>query len=55
MASDECVSIKAVATHGVAEERAALEETLCVIRRAGADLIIPYLARDFAPWSREKR
>ncbi len=55
MASDEGVSIKAVATHGVPEERAALEETLCVIRRAGADFIITYFARELAPRSHEKR
>ena len=53
--SGEYATIKAAAARGVVEERAAVEETLCAIRRAGADLIITYFARDFARWSRERR
>jgi len=53
--SGEYATIKAAAARGVVEERAAVEETLCAIRRAGADLIITYFARDFARWSRARR
>ena len=53
--SGEYPTLKAAAARGVVEERAAVEETLFAIRRAGADLIITYFARDFARWSRERR
>ncbi len=53
--SGEYSMIKAAAARGVVEERAAVEETLTAIRRAGADLIITYFARDVAHWSHEKR
>jgi porphobilinogen synthase len=53
--SGEYAMLKAAAARGVVEERAAVEETLGAIRRAGADLIITYFARDVARWSREGR
>ena len=53
--SGEYAMLKAAAAAGVVEERAAVEETLGAIRRAGADLIITYFARDVARWWREGR
>ena len=51
--SGEYATLKAGAARGVVEERTAVEETLTAIRRAGADLIVTYFARDVARWSRE--
>jgi porphobilinogen synthase len=51
--SGEYAMLKAAAMAGVVDERGAVEETLGAIRRAGADLIITYFARDVARWSRE--
>ncbi len=53
--SGEYAMLKAAAARGAVDERAAVEETLGAIRRAGADLIITYFARDVARWSREGR
>jgi porphobilinogen synthase len=53
--SGEYAMLKAAVERGVVEERAAVEETLGAIRRAGADLTITYFARDVARWSREGR
>ncbi len=53
--SGEYAMLKAAAERGVLEERPAVEETLRAIRRAGADLIITYFARDVARWTREAR
>ena len=53
--SGEYAMLKAAAASGVVEERAAVEETLGALRRAGADLIVTYFARDVARWSREAR
>lgn len=53
--SGEYAMLKAAVARGVVDERAAVEETLGAIRRAGADLIITYFARDVARWSREER
>jgi len=53
--SGEYAMLKAAAAAGVVDERGAVEETLGAIRRAGADLIITYFARDVARWSRERR
>jgi porphobilinogen synthase len=52
--SGEYAMLKAAVAAGVVEERAAVQETLTAIRRAGADLIITYFARDVARWSRER-
>ncbi|MGP8158715.1 MAG: porphobilinogen synthase [Thermoplasmata archaeon] len=53
--SGEYAMLKVAAVRGTVDERAAVEETLGAIRRAGADLIITYFARDVARWSREGR
>jgi len=53
--SGEYAMLKAAARAGVLDERAAVEESLGAIRRAGADLIVTYFARDVARWSREGR
>ncbi|MGA7924222.1 MAG: porphobilinogen synthase [Thermoplasmata archaeon] len=50
--SGEYSMMKEAARRGIVDERAAVEETLGAIRRAGADLIITYFARDVARWSR---
>jgi porphobilinogen synthase len=51
--SGEYAMIKAAASHGWIDERAAALESLLGIRRAGADLIITYFAREAARWLRE--
>jgi len=51
--SGEYAMLKAAVAAGVVEERPAVEETLTAIRRAGADLIVTYFARDVARWSAE--
>jgi len=53
--SGEYAMLKAAAGAGVVDERAAVEETLAAIRRAGADLIVTYFARDVARWAHEGR
>lgn len=53
--SGEYAMIKDAARQGHAEERAAVEETLGAIRRAGADLIVTYFARDVASWAAGER
>jgi porphobilinogen synthase len=44
--------VKAAAQLGYIDERAIVLETLTAIRRAGADLIITYHAKDAAQWLR---
>ena len=46
--SGEYAMLKAAARHGWIDERRAMLETLTAIRRAGADVIITYYARDAA-------
>jgi porphobilinogen synthase len=48
--SGEYSLIKAAAERGWVDERAIVEETLTAIRRAGADLILTYHAKDVARW-----
>ena len=48
--SGEYAMIKAAAARGLVDERAAVEETLTAVRRAGADLTVTYFARDVARW-----
>jgi len=48
--SGEYAMIKAAAERGWLDERTAVLETLTSIKRAGADLIITYHARDAAGW-----
>ena len=42
--------VKAAAAAGDLDERAAALESLTAIRRAGADVIVTYWAKDFASW-----
>ena len=48
--SGEYSLIKAAAERGWVDERAIVEETLTAIRRAGADLVLTYHAKDVARW-----
>jgi porphobilinogen synthase len=48
--SGEYAMVKAAAAAGYLDERAAVLEALTGIRRAGADLIITYHAKDVASW-----
>ena len=51
--SGEYAMIKAAAAAGHLDERAAVLEALTGIRRAGADIVITYHAKDVAAWLRE--
>jgi porphobilinogen synthase len=48
--SGEYAMVKAAAAAGDLNERAAAIESLTAIRRAGADLIFTYWAKEFASW-----
>jgi porphobilinogen synthase len=48
--SGEYAMVKAAAANGWLEERAAVLEVLTGIRRAGADLVVTYHAKDAAAW-----
>jgi porphobilinogen synthase len=48
--SGEYAMLKAAAARGWLDERRAVAETLLAIRRAGADVIITYFAKDVAAW-----
>jgi porphobilinogen synthase len=50
--SGEYAMVKAAAAAGLIDERAIVLETLTAIRRAGADIIITYHAKDAARWLR---
>ena len=50
--SGEYSMIKAAAANGWLDERTAVLEALTAIRRAGADLIFTYHAKDVATWLR---
>jgi porphobilinogen synthase len=50
--SGEYAMIKAAAAAGYLDERAAVLESLIGIRRAGADIVITYHAKDVARWLR---
>jgi porphobilinogen synthase len=50
--SGEYAMIKAAAAAGYLDERAAVLEALTAIRRAGADVVISYHAKDAARWLR---
>ncbi|MCX7626118.1 MAG: porphobilinogen synthase [Candidatus Sumerlaeaceae bacterium] len=52
--SGEYAMLKAAGANGWLDERRAVEESLTAIRRAGADVIITYFAKDFAKWQRNK-
>jgi porphobilinogen synthase len=49
--SGEYSMLKAAVASGYLDERSAVTETLLALRRAGADLIVTYHARDFASWN----
>lgn len=51
--SGEYAMIKAAAARGWLDERACALESLLAIKRAGADLILSYWARDAARWLRD--
>jgi porphobilinogen synthase len=48
--SGEYAMVKAAAARGLIDERAAVLEALTGIRRAGADIVITYHAKDVARW-----
>jgi porphobilinogen synthase len=50
--SGEYAMVKAAAERGLLDERAAVLEALTGIRRAGADIVITYHAKDVATWLR---
>ena len=50
--SGEYSMLKAAAQNGWIDERRAVVETLTSIRRAGADAIVTYYAKEAAPWLR---
>ena len=50
--SGEYAMVKAAAAAGALDERTAVLETLTSIRRAGADIVITYHAKDAAQWLR---
>lgn len=51
--SGEAAMIKAAAAQGLLDEKAAALECLTAIRRAGADMVITYFAKDVAAWLTE--
>ena len=50
--SGEYAMVKAAAARGWIDEERIVKETLTAIRRAGADVILTYHAKDFARWTR---
>ena len=50
--SGEYAMVKAAAEKGWLDERAAVLEIMTVLKRAGADLIVTYWARELAEWTR---
>ncbi len=46
--------IKAAGEKGWIDEKRVAYEVLTAIKRAGADIIITYFAKDAARWSRDK-
>jgi len=51
--SGEYAMVKAAAAAGDLDERAAAIESLMSIRRAGADLVLTYWAKEFAQWAQD--
>src|SRR5204863_3225518 len=51
--SAEYSMIKAASANGWIDERAVTMESLLSMRRAGADILITYAARDVAKWLRD--
>jgi len=52
--SGEYAMVKAAAANGWLDERAVVLEVLTGIRRAGADLVVTYHAKDAATWLQER-
>ena len=50
--SGEFAMIKAAAEKGIVDERAAVFEVMTSLKRAGADIIVTYWARELAEWVR---
>jgi len=50
--SGEYAMIKAAAEKGIVNERAAVLEIMTSLKRAGADIIVTYWARELAEWTR---
>ncbi len=50
--SGECAMLLAACRNGWLDYQKAMPETLLSIRRAGADVILTYFAKDFARWQR---
>jgi porphobilinogen synthase len=50
--SGEYAMVEAAAAAGYLDERATVVESLTAIRRAGADIVISYHAKDVARWLR---
>lgn len=51
--SGEYAMVKAAAEKGLIDERRAVTEILTAIKRAGADIIVTYSAKDFVRWKAE--
>jgi porphobilinogen synthase len=51
--SGEYAMIKAAAKKGLVDERAAALEIMTSLKRAGADIIVTYWARELAEWTRQ--
>lgn len=51
--SGEFATIKAAVEKGILEERAAVLEVMTSLKRAGADIIITYWARELVEWTKE--
>ena len=51
--SGEFAMIKAAAEKGIVDERAAVFEIMTSLKRAGADIIVTYWARELAEWTRQ--
>ena len=52
--SGEYAMVKAAAEKGIFDERAAVLEIMTALKRAGADMIVTYWARELATWLREQ-
>lgn len=53
--SGEYAMIKAAIEKGLVDERSIVTESLTSMKRAGADIIITYFAKDMARWIQEGR
>jgi porphobilinogen synthase len=51
--SGEYAAIKSAAANGVLDEQSAVLEIMTSLKRAGADMIVTYWARELTDWTRE--